>query len=366
MKKLITSLFSVLLIYNLSISQQKGPVISFEKEIHDFGNINEEKGPVTYKFIFTNTGAEPLIIRNVKADCGCTTPGWSKEPILPGKKGFVSAQYNPKNRPNTFNKNVTVQSNATPESKSLRIKGNVIPKPKEITDIYPYDMQGLRMKSPQIPINRIAHNAKKTVAIEVVNNTNSPQELTFKNIPNHIKIIAEPSTLKPKEKGNITATFDANLKNDWGYVNTRVNVNINGKSDKKSYFNVSATIYEDFSQLTEEEKANAPKIEFKEKLYDFGQIKQRTNVEHDFVFTNTGKSDLLIRKVNAGCGCTAVTPKETTIPPGGTSSIKAIFKSGTHKKSQTKSIDIYINDPTQSNIKLRIKAFVIPPEEQQK
>jgi hypothetical protein len=97
----------------------------FEKETHDFGNIPQGT-PATYTFTFENTGKTPLIITNASASCGCTTPDWSKEPIKPGKKGFVKATYNAA-APGPFTKSVTVMSNATNSTIILYLKGDVKP-----------------------------------------------------------------------------------------------------------------------------------------------------------------------------------------------------------------------------------------------
>ena len=88
MKQLFVALFVLAIGVNSVFAQSKNaPAFKFEKGTsHDFGTIAE--GPeVTYYFEFTNTGKEPLIIQNVSASCGCTTPDWPKQPILPGKQG---------------------------------------------------------------------------------------------------------------------------------------------------------------------------------------------------------------------------------------------------------------------------------------
>ena len=79
----------------------------FEKEVHDFGNVKEGT-QAEYVFKFTNIGKEPLVITNVQASCGCTTPKWTKEPVKPGETGQVTAIYNSKGRPGNFNKAVTI------------------------------------------------------------------------------------------------------------------------------------------------------------------------------------------------------------------------------------------------------------------
>jgi hypothetical protein len=94
----------------------------FKSEVHDFGTV-QEGGAADYEFRFTNTGKEPIIIQRVQASCGCTTPDWTKDPILPGKSGFVKASYGTQGRPGHFDKTLTVFSNAG--NKVLTIKGDV-------------------------------------------------------------------------------------------------------------------------------------------------------------------------------------------------------------------------------------------------
>lgn len=100
--------------------------LAFEHEVHDFGTLPE--GPsAEYTFTFKNTGKEPINLQTVNASCGCTTPSWSKEPVLPGKTGTIKASYATDKRPGNFTKSITVVSNAG--TKVLTIKGNVEPAP---------------------------------------------------------------------------------------------------------------------------------------------------------------------------------------------------------------------------------------------
>jgi hypothetical protein len=91
---------------------QNGPVITFEKKTHDFGDIVQgDKVEETFKF--TNTGTEPLILTNVQVTCGCTTPkGWPRDPIMPGGKGELTVAFNSAGKMGKQNKVVTVVSNA--------------------------------------------------------------------------------------------------------------------------------------------------------------------------------------------------------------------------------------------------------------
>ena len=107
---------------------QNGAKIEFEKEVHDYGTIeNGANGQCT--FDFKNTGSAPLIISNAKGSCGCTVPSWPKEPIAPGASATITVKYDTK-RAGAINKSVTITSNAVnAPTKVIRIKGNVKPKP---------------------------------------------------------------------------------------------------------------------------------------------------------------------------------------------------------------------------------------------
>lgn len=109
------------------ISATPNPVLavaSFDKETFDFGKIKQGT-PVTHEFKFTNTGKTPLIITNVQASCGCTTPDWSKTPVAPGATGYVKATYNAAAM-GGFNKTVTVTANVEGGVIRLSIQGEVI------------------------------------------------------------------------------------------------------------------------------------------------------------------------------------------------------------------------------------------------
>jgi hypothetical protein len=128
MKNLLLSFLCISLLIPLSLSgQNAGSAITFETRDHDFGSIKESDGAVSFAFTFTNTGKAPLILTNVHASCGCTTPDWTREPVLPGKPGVIKVSFNPAQRPGAFNKTITVTSNAETPSVTLVIRGVVIP-----------------------------------------------------------------------------------------------------------------------------------------------------------------------------------------------------------------------------------------------
>ncbi|MHC1707087.1 MAG: DUF1573 domain-containing protein [Bacteroidales bacterium] len=106
------------------VDNPNAPEIKFSKLVHDYGNVNKD-GDGNCEFEFQNVGKEPLVLSDCRSSCGCTVPSWTREPILPGKKGSIKVKYDTK-RVGPINKTVTVMSNAKTASVVLRIQGNVI------------------------------------------------------------------------------------------------------------------------------------------------------------------------------------------------------------------------------------------------
>jgi hypothetical protein len=357
--KRITVLLSLAVFLVPLTAQTLEPKISFDNNQHDFGKFKEEDGKVTYSFEFVNTGGSDLIIQRVTASCGCTAPEWTREPVPPGGKGYVAATYNPAGRPGPFRKYVTVISNSNPGSVRLTIAGEVTPKPRTIEDDYRYSMGSLRLKSNHLAFGNIKNTEKSEKQLEVINNSEEALTIDFERVPAHISIRAEPASLKPHEKGYIVASYDAPQRNDWGFVIDRMNLKINGVSERNYSLVISANIEEDFSSLSAEELANAPVASVDNPEFQFGKIDQGEKVEHVYVLTNSGKSDLLIRKVKASCGCTAVQPEKNVIAPGESVDIKTVFNSAGKMGNQNKTVTIITNDPRNSKMILWVKGEVV-------
>jgi hypothetical protein len=103
----------------------------FESTTHDYGTINQgADGNCVFKF--KNEGKTPLVLSSVNASCGCTTPSYTKEPVLPGQSGEIKVHYDT-NRIGAFSKSITVNSNAKNTPVVLKIMGTVLQPPTPAT-----------------------------------------------------------------------------------------------------------------------------------------------------------------------------------------------------------------------------------------
>ncbi|AUC75469.1 DUF1573 domain-containing protein [Olleya sp. Bg11-27] len=123
MKKLFTILFIGLVSLSMN-AQEKTAKIEFKDTTIDYGTINKGADGVR-TFEFTNTGDAPLIVSKVSSSCGCTVPKKPEGPIMPGQTGEIEVKYDT-NRVMPIRKTITVLSNATTPTVSLKIKGEVI------------------------------------------------------------------------------------------------------------------------------------------------------------------------------------------------------------------------------------------------
>ena len=99
--------------------------MTFESLTVDYGTIENGSEPLRV-VKFTNTGTEPLVIKNARGSCGCTVPTWPKEPIAPGQSSTIEVRYDTK-RAGAINKSITITTNEGPDNHVLQVIGTVLP-----------------------------------------------------------------------------------------------------------------------------------------------------------------------------------------------------------------------------------------------
>ena len=139
----------------VSAGAQGKAQIGVDKQVFNFGTIEEAKGLASHVFQIQNTGDAPLVISRVTASCGCTRPEWTKKPIAAGESGELKVTYNPKGRPGPFYKTITIYSNAGKPRYNVAIKGNVTPKPAAPTFTYPYAIGHLKLHTKTVLYNNL-------------------------------------------------------------------------------------------------------------------------------------------------------------------------------------------------------------------
>ena len=107
-------------------------------------------------------------------------------------------------------------------------------------------------------------------------------------------------------------------------------------------------------------REDAPVIEFSKKVHDFGEINEGDTVETTFKFKNTGKSELVITKIKASCGCTVPSNwSREPLMPGQEGEFTVKFNSKNKPNAQSKTITVTCNT-NNGRETVKVKAFVKP------
>lgn len=84
--------------------------VQFDRTFHDFGKATEGE-QVETTFVITNIGKEPVLIKSHEVQCGCTTPTYSQEPIMPGKSANIKVGFNTHGKMGMNDKTVKITTN---------------------------------------------------------------------------------------------------------------------------------------------------------------------------------------------------------------------------------------------------------------
>jgi hypothetical protein len=351
----------VLLVFPVWIYAQEGPQIFFKKTVIDFGTVKEETGEVKLSFKYKNTGNMPLIVERVYPSCGCTTADYTKTPLKKGKTGVINLVFHTKNSPGPIEKTVLIYSNSiTQKELTLTIKGYVIPRQKTIEDNYVQSIGNLKLKTNHLAFNQIKNTETKADTFWFFNSAKSKMKITFDKLPEWINVSEADFVIKPKSEKYVIITYFGNKRNDWGLIFDKIHLKTNDDTLKEKTFFVSAQIDEDFSFLSIETLSDAPQISVDNTDYNFGEVREGSSVKHDFIISNKGKSDLILRKIQASCGCTTLQTPTNVIKPGESIAITAYFMTSGRQGEQHKTISIITNDPAKPFIMLNIIGNILP------
>ncbi len=327
--RFITALLLTLALFSSHLNGQNKQTLTFDKTVHDFGDIAMKGGPVTCTFEFTNTGDQPIVINHVAASCGCTTPGWTREPVAPGGRGFVKATYAPQGIM-PFSKTLTVTSTGQPSAITLQIRGKVVDKLPTVEELFPVSYGILRAKTNQMAMTRMVQGSVRTDSIEIVNTGKEPITLGVSGVPAFVKVEA-PAKLDAGQRAFIRYTVNASNKNkqEWGLLKAPVNILVNGKkvTTAGSPMELTVVIEDDFSKVN---RVIAPVFFASNYTVNFGTLKKGESKTVEYEITNNGKSNLTIHKAAESSGTLKITAP-TMVKPGEKAIVKAVLNT---KKEQ--------------------------------
>ncbi|MDF1865779.1 MAG: DUF1573 domain-containing protein [Saprospiraceae bacterium] len=150
------------------------------------------------------------------------------------------------------------------------------------------------------------------------------------------RITAGPTSIKIKEERLIQIG------------NKKVEESIKSKDDKGAMPKQTQTsnpieIHKWSSLYGKKNLKGLPIMKFEKRMVELGEVKKGDKRELTYTFKNMGDTPLEIDLVSA-CECTTLDYSTSTVKPGETGTIKAVFDSSEKEESETIDIDIYLKN----------------------
>jgi len=294
-------IFSCVALTALQCCAQPAIKVGFDATEWDFGTIEEIDGPVTHRFTLTNKGRSAIVIENILASCGCTSPKYDREPVKSGNKAVMEVRFDPKDFSGHVRKSLTVviSDGKKRQHIQLYVTADVIPRPMTIEEEFPLALdQGLRLSGLHAPFGYIQHGTVRTDTLKLLNNSEKDIRLgVIDPAGTGLLKVRVPDILKPGERALATVTYDLSGTNSlYGMISDRVYFTVNGKQVNLPV-NANAIVVDDFSTTDPD---TAPKLSLDPIFHNFGKAAKGETLSKEIAVTNTGHAPLIIRNVSPG------------------------------------------------------------------
>lgn len=223
---------------------------------------------------------------------------------MPGDTATVSLSYNPSGRPGQFTKQVIIFTNTDIKRTILEITGNVIPTDATLDKQYPIKAGNLRISQRDIPFGELVKGKGSTQYLSAYNASTDTLLVSVTGAKQHIRPAVVPDTVPPARVTALTVHYASRYAPLWGLnvdtltMESRPLSLSSAKGKGTADIHVMAQVMEDFDNLTDKQRADAPVIvtDCDDRL-DFGTMKAGEVVSRTFTITNKGKEPLAIRRL---------------------------------------------------------------------
>ena len=317
------------------------------------------RSPVTAEFEITNKGSRPLVIKDVKTDCGCTIVEFPRNEIKRGTVATVKATFDAKQMGH-FQKRIGIYSNDKDKSPViLTMKGVVVREVVDFSGEYPFTLGTLRTDKNDIEFDDVNNGERPQQEIHIMNPTEETVQPVVMHLPGYLTADVSPSKIAPKHSGVIKLTLNSAKLRDFGLTQTSTYLGAKPgeKIGEDKELSISAVLLPDFNKLTETQLLNAPKMKLSASNLELGSFNGKAEKKGVIEITNEGKSTLRIRSMQMFTRGLRISLSNTNIEPGKTAKLKvtAIAEELKTVRSQPRILMI-TNDPDQAKVIIRINA----------
>ena len=325
MKRYITLLilFAAYSLFNVQCSMILAqPRFVPDTDIKKVGEV-EFQVPRHFSLGFTNKGDKPLIIKEVKASCGCLDVAFPKGPIAAGSRGEISLTFDAKLL-GSFYKEVEVLTNASDKPSYVAIQGTVVTEVHDYSDEFPIDLGNVRLVTNTVEFEDVNRGDQPTAELRLLNADRTAFRPELMHLPPYLSADYLPEDIPAGKAGTIRLTLDSEKLSSLGLNQTSIYLSryMGDKIGDTNEILVSAILLPSFADMSDEALAEAPELSISESSIDMGAFNGKKALSRTIMLTNTGKSDLHIHAVQVFNKAISVSIDKSTIRPGKSTKLK--------------------------------------------
>lgn len=315
-----------------------------DQEIMKLGEVQFQT-PRNITFGFTNKGNKALKIQEVKPSCGCTTAKYPTEEIKAGEHGQIVVTYDA-GMLGTFHKELAVYTDYQEEPFYLTMQGTVVKEVQDWSGEYPIDLGNVSLLSNYIEFDNVNKGDRPVAELRLVNTEHTAFKPELMHLPPYLTAQAVPENIPAGKPGVIYLTLDSEKLADYGLTQTNIYLAryLGDKVSETNEILVSAVLLPDFSNLTQDQLANAPAMELSTTHLDMGRIGNKKKLTETVMVTNTGKSTLEIKKVQVFNKALTVSLSNRTLAPGKSAKLKISAVANYMKQAKSRPRVLLISD----------------------
>lgn len=286
---------------------------------YDFGMMKEAAGPQTGIVKFVNTGADEVTVTEVRTSCGCTSARYPEDPVAPGDTAVIAFTYDPTGRPGPFEKTIRVKYTGEGGLKIINIKGNVLGTPQSLSRIYPDEAGPVRMTTSVVYGGEIKKGKSRNDFFTIYNQSTDTIVPAVKSTHPALQFESTELKLGPGDTATFSVFYDSTKDDTFGPVSIPFEIISDTKSagSPVGSMTYNCNVVPDFSNLTQQQMAEAPVIKINPEPVNAGEISPETGKKKLTVtITNEGKSPLDIYRVYTFYKEVNIIKSPKTIKPG--------------------------------------------------
>lgn len=340
-------IITALLLASISSSAQK---LTINKTTIDVGKTGYEV-PVTATFELRNKSSKPMVIEQLKTDCGCTTVDGPKA-VAAGERFTISLTYDARMLGH-FTKQVALYSNATKDPVYLKMKGVVLADVVDYSKRYPYDFGGLLASVDNIEFDDVKKGENREVEINLMNNTENDITPNLLHLPTYLHALAMPETLEANRSGKIILTLNSEDVHQYGL--TQVSIYLAKKLGERissdTEIPVSVVLLPDMSDYEGVGSEQAPLLELSAETLNLDAHHKNGTI----ILANKGQSTLKISSLQMFTGGVKVKLPKSELQPGESTKLRVTIIPNQIRKARSKPRVLMItNDPSHAKVVITI------------